>query len=89
MRGARKREDLTGRREKARKKDRVENDTSQCRKVLKNASSERAKKDLSSAYFVLDHFTVLSDLSVFFAFSISRFFLSFSSGTNFKRDSNY
>ena len=67
MRGARKREDLTGRREKARKKDRVENDTSRCRKVLKNASSERPKKDLPNAYFVLDHFTVLSDLSVFFS----------------------
>ena len=89
MRGARKRVDLTGRREKEIKKDGIKNDTSRRRKVLKSAPSERARKDLLDAYFILDHFTVFIDFSGLFAHSISRNFPLFPSGKNFKRDSNY
>ena len=72
--GARKQVDLTGRREKERKKDGIKNDTSRRRKVVKSAPSERARKDLPDAYFIWDHFTVLIDFSGLFAHSISRNF---------------
>ena len=89
MRDARNRVNFRGRSEKEKKKDEFKFDTSQRRKIRKITPYERARKDLLDAYFVSDHFTVLTDFSGLLAHSNNRIFPSFLRVKNFERDSNY